>query len=82
MTRRGLVLAADGFGQWELIEPKRALEAAGIETVVTRPEHPPALSLSRWRGRRYSPTRAPRAKAQCQTADQLALGPLTQAVGS
>ncbi len=47
MTKRGLVLAADGFGQWELIKPKRALEAARIEAVVTRPEHPPALSLSR-----------------------------------
>lgn len=34
MTKRVLILATDGFEQSELIEPKKALEAAGIETVV------------------------------------------------
>jgi protease I len=34
MTKRILILATDGFEQSELLEPKRALEAAGFETVV------------------------------------------------
>ena len=34
MTKRVLILAADGFEQSELMDPKAALEAAGIETVV------------------------------------------------
>ena len=38
MTKRVLILATDGFEQSELIEPKRALEAAGIETVVASPK--------------------------------------------
>ena len=38
MTQRVLILATDGFEQSELIEPKRALEAAGIETVVASPK--------------------------------------------
>jgi protease I len=37
MVKRVLILATDGFEQSELIEPKRALEAAGIETVVASP---------------------------------------------
>ncbi|HEX7929424.1 MAG TPA: type 1 glutamine amidotransferase domain-containing protein [Sphingomicrobium sp.] len=38
MTKRVLILATDGFEQSELIEPKKALEAAGIETVVASPK--------------------------------------------
>jgi protease I len=38
MTKRVLILATDGFEQSELIEPKRALEQAGIETVVASPK--------------------------------------------
>lgn len=38
MTKRVLILATHGFEQSELIEPKKALEAAGIETVVASPE--------------------------------------------
>ena len=34
MTKRVLILAADGFEQSKLIDPKAALEAAGFETVV------------------------------------------------
>ena len=34
MTKRVLFLAADGFEQSELMDPKAALEAAGFETVV------------------------------------------------
>jgi protease I len=34
MAKRVLILAADGFEQSELLDPKAALEAAGIETVV------------------------------------------------
>ena len=34
MTKRVLIIATDGFEQSELIEPKKALEAAGFETVV------------------------------------------------
>ena len=34
MTKRVLILAADGFEQSELMDPKAALEAAGYETVV------------------------------------------------
>lgn len=38
MTQRILILATDGFEQSELLEPKRALEAAGYETVVASPK--------------------------------------------
>jgi protease I len=38
MTKRVLILATDGFEQSELIEPKRALEQAGIETIVASPK--------------------------------------------
>jgi len=38
MAKRVLILATDGFEQSELIEPKRALEAAGFETVVASPK--------------------------------------------
>jgi protease I len=38
MSRRVLILATDGFEQSELIEPKKALEQAGIETVVASPK--------------------------------------------
>jgi len=38
MTKRVLILATDGFEQSELIEPKKALEAAGIQTVVASPK--------------------------------------------
>ncbi|MBC7492805.1 MAG: DJ-1/PfpI family protein, partial [Novosphingobium sp.] len=34
MAKRILIIATDGFEQSELIEPKKALEAAGFETVV------------------------------------------------
>ncbi|MBA4354569.1 MAG: protease [Novosphingobium sp.] len=37
MTKRVLILATDGFEQSELMEPKRALEDAGFETVVASP---------------------------------------------
>jgi len=39
MPKRVLILATDGFEQSELIEPKQALEQAGIETVVASPKH-------------------------------------------
>lgn len=38
MSKRVLILATDGFEQSELIEPKRLLEAAGIDTVVASPK--------------------------------------------
>lgn len=38
MNKRVLILATDGFEQSELIEPKKALEAAGIQTVVASPK--------------------------------------------
>lgn len=38
MTKRVLILATDGFEQSELIEPRRALEAAGIETILASPK--------------------------------------------
>ncbi|MFC3174521.1 type 1 glutamine amidotransferase domain-containing protein [Novosphingobium bradum] len=37
-VRRVLILATDGFEQCELLEPRKALEAAGIETVVASPK--------------------------------------------
>lgn len=37
MPKRVLILATDGFEQSELMEPRRALEQAGIETVVASP---------------------------------------------
>lgn len=37
MPKRVLILATDGFEQSELIEPRKALEAAGIDTVVASP---------------------------------------------
>lgn len=37
-NKRVLILATDGFEQSELIEPKTALEAAGIITVVASPK--------------------------------------------
>jgi protease I len=38
MAKRVLILATDGFEQSELIEPKKALEEAGFETVVASPK--------------------------------------------
>jgi protease I len=38
MGKRVLILATDGFEQSELIEPKKALEEAGFETVVASPQ--------------------------------------------
>ena len=38
MTKRVLILATDGFEQSELFEPKKALEAAGFETVLASPK--------------------------------------------
>lgn len=38
MPKRVLILATDGFEQSELIEPKKALEQAGFETVVASPK--------------------------------------------
>ncbi len=37
-SKRVLILATDGFEQSELIEPRRALEEAGIETVLASPK--------------------------------------------
>ena len=37
MSKRVLILATNGFEQSELFEPRRALEAAGIETVLASP---------------------------------------------
>ncbi|MEJ5975418.1 type 1 glutamine amidotransferase domain-containing protein [Novosphingobium sp. PS1R-30] len=38
MTKRVLILATDGFEQSELIEPRKALEQAGFETVLASPK--------------------------------------------
>ena len=38
MAKRVLILATDGFEQSELLEPRKALEAAGIETIVASPK--------------------------------------------
>jgi protease I len=38
MSKRVLILATDGFEQSELIEPRKALEQAGVETVVASPK--------------------------------------------
>lgn len=38
MAKRVLILATDGFEQSELIEPRKALEQAGIETILASPK--------------------------------------------
>jgi protease I len=38
MPKRVLILATDGFEQSELIEPRKALEQAGVESVVASPK--------------------------------------------
>lgn len=38
MTKRVLILATDGFEQSELLEPRKALQRAGIETVLASPK--------------------------------------------
>lgn len=38
MAKKVLILATDGFEQSELIDPKQALENAGIETTVASPK--------------------------------------------
>jgi protease I len=38
MAKKVLILATDGFEQVELTDPKKALEDAGIETVVASPK--------------------------------------------
>ena len=38
MAKKVLIIATDGFEQSELTDPKKALEAAGIETTVASPE--------------------------------------------
>jgi len=38
MTKKVLIIATDGFEQSELLAPKKALEDAGIATVVASPE--------------------------------------------
>jgi protease I len=38
MPKRVLILATDGFEQSELIEPRKALEAAGFETILASPK--------------------------------------------
>lgn len=38
MVKRVLIVATDGFEQSELVEPRKALEAAGIETVLASPK--------------------------------------------
>jgi protease I len=38
MAKKVLILATDGFEQSELIDPKQALEDAGIDTTVASPE--------------------------------------------
>jgi protease I len=38
MAKKVLILATDGFEQSELIDPKQALEDAGIETTVASPK--------------------------------------------
>jgi len=38
MAKRVLILATDGFEQSELLGPRKALELAGIETVVASPK--------------------------------------------
>ena len=38
MTQRVLILATDGFEQSELLKPREALDAAGIETVLASPK--------------------------------------------
>jgi protease I len=38
MAKKVLILATDGFEQSELMDPKQALEDAGIETTVASPE--------------------------------------------
>lgn len=45
MTKRVLIVATDGFEQSELLEPKKALEDAGFQTVVASPE---AGSIMGW----------------------------------
>ena len=38
MAKRIMILATNGFEQWELEKPKQNLEEAGFETVVVSPE--------------------------------------------
>lgn len=38
MAKRVLILATDGFEQSELLEPRKALEEAGFETVLASPK--------------------------------------------
>ena len=50
MTKRVLILAADGFEQSELMDPKKALEDAGFETVVVSIE---AGSIKGWKDKNW-----------------------------
>lgn len=50
MTKRVLILAADGFEQSELMEPKKALEDAGFETVVASLK---AGSITGWKDKNW-----------------------------
>ena len=46
--KRVAILATDGFEQSELLDPRRALDAAGAATVVIAPK---AGSIAGWRRR-------------------------------
>jgi protease I len=47
MSKRVLILATDGYEHSELIELKKALEQAGVETVVASPTHGENTSIIR-----------------------------------
>ena len=50
MTKRILILATDGFEQSELMDPKKALEDAGFETVVVSLEEG---SIKGWKDKNW-----------------------------
>lgn len=50
MTKRVLILATDGFEQSELMEPRRALNDAGFETVVASLK---AGSITGWKDKNW-----------------------------
>jgi len=71
--QRVAILAADGFEQSELLEPKQALEAAGAKTSIVSPENG---SVKGWNDKQWGkslPVDVPLASAKADQFDALLL---------
>jgi len=66
MTKRVLILAADGFEQSELMDPKKALEDAGFETFVVSIE---PGSIKGWKDKNWGDSVAVEATLDEVSAD-------------